>query len=318
MVVWRLSDGLAVQRFGERGHTAPICSLAFSPDSRTLISGSADNTAIIWSVDNGRLISRLEGHRETVDRVIYTSDGSLVVTVSSNYSAIKFWDARSGMPLCTFQHRWRIDDLLLSLEGSKLAVPMDRGVALYEAGSRGPIVQLGIVNAPSSAKISSTALSPDGDRLFVSYNKGNSHIYSTDTCKMLLELDQFQLAGTITSAAFSPDGGKLAVAAAHSAVPIWDLSSGEMELHFPMDALATTIAFSPDGAFLAAAGGDAGSTTSVWGFSESEGLVAEFTAPASPIEYIKFLPDSRRLFTFMKGDKGPVCLWNVADVLRLL
>ena len=62
VLVWRLSDGLLVQRLFEQGHTDETNSVAFSSDNLRLVSGSKDNTAIVWNVRSGRALLRLEGH----------------------------------------------------------------------------------------------------------------------------------------------------------------------------------------------------------------------------------------------------------------
>jgi hypothetical protein len=58
-----------------RGHTQIVLRLAFSPDGRRLISGSADNTAIIWDVDSRKLVHRLQGHKGAIRDVAFTPDG---------------------------------------------------------------------------------------------------------------------------------------------------------------------------------------------------------------------------------------------------
>jgi hypothetical protein len=44
------------------GHLARIACLAFSPDGRQIVSGSEDSTLLVWDVESGQIVQRLEGH----------------------------------------------------------------------------------------------------------------------------------------------------------------------------------------------------------------------------------------------------------------
>jgi RNA polymerase sigma factor (sigma-70 family) len=46
--LWEMASKKLRRKF--QGHTGAICSLAFSPDGQTLLSGSADTTALVWDV----------------------------------------------------------------------------------------------------------------------------------------------------------------------------------------------------------------------------------------------------------------------------
>lgn len=45
------------------GHEESVCALAFSPDGRHILSGSADSTVRLWQLPNGRTMSDRELHR---------------------------------------------------------------------------------------------------------------------------------------------------------------------------------------------------------------------------------------------------------------
>src|SRR5688572_28322565 len=63
-----------------KGHTRLALSLAFSPDSKKLISGGFDSTAIIWDIDRREPVRRLQGHRGDILSVAFAPDGQRVVT----------------------------------------------------------------------------------------------------------------------------------------------------------------------------------------------------------------------------------------------
>ena len=81
-----------------KGHESRTLRLAFSSDSKKLISGSRDTTAIIWDVASRTPLVHLNGHRKELLAVGFSPDGSRAVTGSFD-GTLKTWDAASGQQL---------------------------------------------------------------------------------------------------------------------------------------------------------------------------------------------------------------------------
>ncbi|XP_065649687.1 chromatin assembly factor 1 subunit B isoform X2 [Hydra vulgaris] len=67
-----------------RGHVEDIYDLAWSPDSSQLITGSVDNSAIIWDANKGQSLKVLSDHKHYIQGVCWDPRGSYLVTHSSD------------------------------------------------------------------------------------------------------------------------------------------------------------------------------------------------------------------------------------------
>jgi hypothetical protein len=75
--------------------------VAFSPDSRRLVTVGTQKSAKVWDVETGELLLRLAGHRREIGYgVAYSPDGRLIATGAYDGTA-KVWDAHTGRELLT-------------------------------------------------------------------------------------------------------------------------------------------------------------------------------------------------------------------------
>jgi WD40 repeat protein len=79
-------------------HAAGVLSVAFSGDSRRVVTASADFTAIIWDAITGQQLAGPLKHENQVRSAAFSPDGQWIVTASADKTA-RVWDAQSGEPL---------------------------------------------------------------------------------------------------------------------------------------------------------------------------------------------------------------------------
>lgn len=67
-----------------RGHLEDVYDLAWSPKSTQLLSGSVDNTAIVWDAKRGRKTALLNDHKGFVQGVAWDPKGKYLATLSTD------------------------------------------------------------------------------------------------------------------------------------------------------------------------------------------------------------------------------------------
>jgi WD40 repeat protein len=85
----------SAELFLQLGHSRSVNAVAFSPDGKTLTSGSAGNTLKLWDVANQKLLVTLDGHSSSVNAVAFSPDGKTLASGSAD-NTIMYWDSKSS------------------------------------------------------------------------------------------------------------------------------------------------------------------------------------------------------------------------------
>jgi WD40 repeat protein len=113
------------------GHTSPIETAAFSPDGRTLATGSSDRTVRLWDLATGQATATLTHHGGYVVSVAFSPDGRTLATATGDL--VQLWDVAAGQPTATlFGHTEHVWSVAFSPDGHTLASgSMDKTVRLW-------------------------------------------------------------------------------------------------------------------------------------------------------------------------------------------
>jgi WD40 repeat protein len=247
------------------GHRAAINSVAFSPDGRRIATAASDGTARVWDLAGHQLrVLSAAKAGEDVWSVAFDAQGRRLITGGAK-GAATVWDLAG--------HRPRIplvgagEDRLVTTQFSR------DGRHALTAGRAGEVWVWRIAAHPrrqqvlrpdtTAPRLAVALFSPDGRRVLAGYG---SHPIPGEpdqpgaVCVWTLRAHHgascHAQAGSITDAAFSPDGRRTVSASDSGTVVIRDAGSGRALVNLPRAGPINAVSFSSDGQHIVTAGDD--------------------------------------------------------------
>lgn len=92
--LWNTEDG-KLKEHSLKAASGEANVIAFSPDAQLLAGGWADGTVLLWSVNDGRLISTLTAHSGPVACVVFSANGQVMASSGADRK-IRLWQLSYG------------------------------------------------------------------------------------------------------------------------------------------------------------------------------------------------------------------------------
>ncbi|GIE89944.1 nSTAND1 domain-containing NTPase [Actinoplanes regularis] len=302
----------------EPGDTNAIAGVAFSPDGRTLATGSYDYTVRLWEL-TGPVPT---GQPDAVRPLQFGPDDHRLLLGPGRAPAVRVWtvDDRSGPadPIDV-----PADGSVTFCQNSRLLVAAGpTTVRLSDLSDPRHVTELSRLPHGLVDDVPLPVCSPDGHLLAVLGARSRAaRLWDVTDARRPADLAAFSAKSHINAlnmAVFSADSRILATASLDHTARLWDLT----DPHRPVEAgtlaghtdAVTTAAFSPVGRVLATGANDG--TIRLWEVSDPyrPSVLATLTGHTAYVEEVRFSPDGRTLVS-SSGDHT-VRLWNVGDPRR--
>ncbi|GCE42958.1 High-affnity carbon uptake protein Hat/HatR [Rhodococcus wratislaviensis] len=155
-----------------------MTSIAFSPDGRSLISGSKNGTVQMWDVETRQPIGKAMSagqESDPISSVAYSPDGRTIASGTSKYDKVWLWDAATRQPTAQMAgHQDDVTSVAFSADGKTLASgDLGGRLWLWDIMTRQPIDQM----AGHQDDVTSVAFSPDGKTLASSSIDGTVRLW---------------------------------------------------------------------------------------------------------------------------------------------
>jgi len=203
------------------GQTSLSC-LAFSPDGRTVVTGSHEGNPKVWDVSHLQLLQKIEGIEHTT-AVAYSRAGTNVA-FGNRDGVLRIWNTADWKESRVFPKKNPIDFLAYAQDDRTLIAAGSWGeVQLWDVATGRELAVL-----PTSTQqeiMTALTVSLSGDLLATAWSDGTIRLWDLNVKK-----ERFILKGHLCSVgtlAFSPNGRAVASADEKGIIKLWSPSTGK-------------------------------------------------------------------------------------------
>lgn len=302
-----------------RGHSAPIQSIAWSPDSTRIASSALDGAVRVWDASTGSTLLTYYSHDPTpyMKAAVWSPDARYIAS-SCLEGRVQVWEATSGQRVALLGGVDGDDTpLAWSPDSARLALIDDLAQVWEVAPAR-----LLLTHQSQPVQEGAIAWSPDGTRLATVVDQDNQQpaveVWDATSGQTLLTYRGHQggsFLQVIDTLAWSSDSTRLVSGGSDGTAQVWNATSGKRLLTYlghktsPF-ATVTSVSWSPDGKRIVSTGSSS-RDAQVWDATTGELLLTTASLFFDPfsVDVVAWSPDGARIAS--GGEDNIVRVWQI-------
>jgi WD40 repeat protein len=329
-----LADGWQHQVL--RGHNSEVTSVAFSPDGRSILSGSCAEPPRLWDIADRRCRRFAREGPAGITAIAWGPDARFALS-SSLYKIVRLWDVSTGRCRNLFQgHEQSVTSVAWGPGGQPaVSGSQDRTVRLWDVSTgrcihtfQGPgtdnrseqrsgcsmayLAFLYITLAMRAIGVLSRGRIMAATLVLAILTFLLVGVVAVQQVRYLISLllpSRFSHKDRVTSVAFSPDGSCVLSGSADETLRLWSVPSGRLERTFEgHTAAVTSVAWAHDGCHVLS--GSADRALRLWNVS-SGACVRILQGHKDDVTSVAISPDSR--FALSGSADRTIRLWHLAS-----
>ncbi|MDR0328022.1 MAG: WD40 repeat domain-containing protein [Planctomycetaceae bacterium] len=197
--------------------------LDIEPQGQLLALGGDDHVVRLWNVREGKFVTQLREHRESIRGLAFSPDAARLVTVDQD-GKIHVWNAQNGRLLRTLREPVRgTRQICFKPDGTHFAVcGYDKNVRVYDSATYKLLATLPAHDTNNEA----IAYSHDGSLLAVGGRTGVIRVWRTSDTQHITVIEGDSR--RVRALAFSPDDSLLAAAGEGPFIMLWEPQTGTL------------------------------------------------------------------------------------------
>lgn len=247
----------------QRGHELAVLTVAVSPDSNYVATGSRDKSAKLWEVGSGREVRSFLGHDMSVTALDFSADGKWLLT-GSNDKTVRLWNVETGKQQALFPVNGHVNSIAIDplsrfimvsgyqTEYNAKSYIWDDSVLVFDLKTKKQIKKLPSDPDRGLGFGVDIAVSADGKWFASGEDNRIAHVYHVPDWTLAYTFEHSEKGGSCggcnTRVAFSPDSKSFYMASDNGEAKKYSLQDGKlMKMYADKLDDFTGFAISPDG-----------------------------------------------------------------------